>query len=269
MAEITLLLEKLVALGLTEKQARMYLAILRRGQATVLEISRDTGIERPTIYENAPHLEKLGLIETTIKGVKKYLTVTDPEKIHALVEEKRSIAKDLVEEIASLRKGQSVHTPIKLYSGHAGAKRLAQAILESKEKKIYTLGSYALLYTLFSEPDLRKLWKARVQRGVHVDTLFPASDILALQDNPDYSQSGNFRYDRDTRILPGSMEFHVMYTIVDDQVLFWSAQEENFFFQFSSPSYAASMKTLFSTLWDISKPLCKKPEENPSSIVSC
>jgi predicted transcriptional regulator len=251
--------EKLIALGLTKKQASIYLAILKRRRATILEISRDTHIQRPTIYENAPFLENLGLIETALKGTKKYLIATAPERILALVEGKQKLAHELMEAITSLQTGVVPPAPIKLYSGQDGAKHLAQAILQSKTKRVCTIGNHALLCQLFSEHDLHILWKSRAQKGIHIDTLYPATDEAALLANTDYSPAGNFRYNRDTRILPPHIPFSVMYTIVDNDVLFWSSGEENFFFRFSSPSYADSMRALFSTLWNISTPLHKKP----------
>ncbi len=263
MTVVTELAKKLTGLGLTEKQARIYLSVIQHGCSTILEIFRDTHIQRPTIYENIPILENLGLMETTLKGKKKYFIATDPTHIQALVDGKQKIANELVETIDSIKKGEKPHSPIRLYSGREGAKHLAQAILRSKTKRVYTIGNRALLYQLFSEHDLHNLWKSRAQKGIHIDTLYPATDEAALLANTDYNPAGNFRYDRDTRILPPYIPFSVMYTIVDDNVLFWSSVEENFFFRFSSPSYADSMKALFSTLWNISRPLHNKPRSLP------
>lgn len=247
--------EKLIALGLTKKQAHIYLSIVKQGHSTILEISRDTHIQRPTIYENIPVLTNLGLIEVVLKGKKRYLVSTNSENIQSLVEGKRRLANELTETIDSLKKGEQLLHPIRLYSGRDGARYLAQSILRSKTKRVYTLGNRELLSQLFSEHDLHTLWKSRVQKGIHIDTLFPATDTTELLADTDYTPAGNFRYDRDTRILPENIPFSVMYTIVDDEVLFWSSLEENFFFRFSSPSYAASMKAVFLSLWDISKPL--------------
>lgn len=250
--------EKLIALGLTKKQAHIYLSIVKQGHSTILEISRDTCIQRPTIYENIPVLANLGLIETTLKGKKKYLIPTSAENIQVLVEGKQALANELTETIRSLQKDELPLHPIRLYSGRDGARYLAQAILRSKTKRVYTLGNRVLLSQLFSEHDLHTLWKSRVQRGIHVDALFPATDTAELLADTDYTPAGNFRYDRDTRILPENIPFSVMYTLVDDEVLFWSSLKENFFFRFSSPSYAASMKAVFLSLWAISNPLHEK-----------
>ncbi|QQR78548.1 MAG: hypothetical protein IPJ68_05780 [Candidatus Moraniibacteriota bacterium] len=249
------MLEKLMALGLTEKQGQIYISIQKHGICSVLDIFRDTHIQRPTIYENAVTLESLGLIETVVKGAKKRLAATAPERLQALIKQKELVACELVEDLASIKKGDVLRNPVRLYAGREGAKKLADLILESKGKTVLTLGNHELLYALFTERDLRRLWEARVAKNIHVEALFPSSDRPTLQRNKDYSETGNIRYNRTVRVLPASIDWGVMYTIVDDNVLFWSAQKEDFFFQFSSPSYAASLRTVFQILWQISKPL--------------
>lgn len=249
------LLAKLSALGLTEKQGQIYLSLQRNGASTILDIFRDTHIQRPTIYENATLLESLGLIETVIKGKKKHLVATAPEHLQTLIKKKETVASELIEDLATIRQGEVLRNPVRLYAGREGAKKLANLILESKGGEVLTLGNYQLLYTLFRESDLRRLWEARASKDIAVKTLFPASDLLVLQKNKDYSESGNFRYNRQVRILPPSIQWGVMYTIVDDNVLFWSTQKEDFFFQFSSSSYAQSLRTVFESLWKISGPI--------------
>lgn len=248
-------LAKLVTLGLTEKQGQIYLSLQKNGASTILDIFRDTHIQRPTIYENAVLLENIGLVETVIKGTKRHLVATAPERLQALIKQKEVIAQELIEDLATIRQGDVLRNPVRLYAGHEGAKKLAQLILESKGKKVLTLGNYQLLYTLFRESDLRRLWEARVTNDIQVDTLFPATDLPELQKNKDYSESGNLQYNRCVRILPPSIQWDVMYTIVDDNVLFWSAQKEDFFFQFSSPSYTQSLRTVFESLWKVSTQL--------------
>lgn len=249
------LLAKLLALGLTEKQGQIYLSLQRNGASTVLDIFRDTHIQRPTIYENAILLESLGLVEIVVKGTKKYLVATAPERLQALIKQKEAVAQELIEDLATIKQGGVLRNPVRLYAGHEGAKKLAQLILESKGKKVLTLGNYSLLYALFRESDLRRLWEARVAKNIQIDALFPTTDRLELQKNKDYSESENLRYNRRVRILPPSIQWDVMYTIVDDNVLFWSAQKEDFFFQFSSLSYAQSLRTVFESLWKDSEPL--------------
>lgn len=244
-----------MALGLTEKQGQIYLSIQKRGVSSVLDIFRDTHIQRPTIYENAVTLESLGLVETVVKGTKKRLTATAPERLQDLIKQKQLVAQELIEDLALIKKDETPRNPVRLYAGREGAKKLANLILESRGKRVLTLGNHELLYTLFTERDLHRLWEARVTKNIHVEALFPSSDTLTLQSNKDYSEIGNIRYNRTVRILPASIDWEVMYTIVDDNVLFWSAQKEDLFFQFTSPSYAASLRTVFQVLWQISKPL--------------
>ncbi len=57
----------LVKSGLSEKEAKVYLAVLDLGAASVLEISKKTYLKRTSIYEIMPALIKRGLISQTLE----------------------------------------------------------------------------------------------------------------------------------------------------------------------------------------------------------
>ena len=57
------MLEKeLEKIGLTEKEAAVYLALLKLGPTTALKIARETGIKRPTVYTTLDALKGRGLV---------------------------------------------------------------------------------------------------------------------------------------------------------------------------------------------------------------
>jgi hypothetical protein len=125
---------------------------------------------------------------------------------------------------------------------------LADVILTAPNKQVITFGRHQLSRSLFAERDLRALWEARVAKNVKVDVLFPASDCAALREDLEYSDISNIRFNRRVQILPPQVESVVMYTVVDDIVLFWSNEGEDFFFQITNHSYAESLLSIFKFL---------------------
>ncbi len=78
------LVQELEQLGLNEKQARVYLAVLELGQATALEISRESKIKRSTTYVILDELQEQALIRHIRKGS---TTIYEPAEPNVLGEQ--------------------------------------------------------------------------------------------------------------------------------------------------------------------------------------
>jgi sugar-specific transcriptional regulator TrmB len=84
------MLEKLLEkLGLSEKDARVYLATLELGQATVQEISKKAKVVRPTTYVILEKLMSTGLVSTIIEGKKTKFVAENPQELANLLEKQR------------------------------------------------------------------------------------------------------------------------------------------------------------------------------------
>lgn len=54
-------IKALISLGLSEKEAKIYLTLYKVGQATAYEIAKEAGMKRPTVYVLIEELRKKGL----------------------------------------------------------------------------------------------------------------------------------------------------------------------------------------------------------------
>src|SRR3989338_3643963 len=100
------MLDELKIIGLSENEARVYLALLELGSATAQEISRKSGIKRATPYVQLEALAELGLVtsfEKTAankKGLpagkagasKTYFRAEDPEYLVKIIEREKKTA---------------------------------------------------------------------------------------------------------------------------------------------------------------------------------
>jgi sugar-specific transcriptional regulator TrmB len=84
----------LLNLDLTPTQVKIYLSILRLGLSTVLDISKDTKINRSQIYFDTSILLERGFLELAAKRKRKFLAV-QPNKIKRIIEEKNEKLKNL------------------------------------------------------------------------------------------------------------------------------------------------------------------------------
>lgn len=247
---------QLQLLGLSEVQTKIYISILRAKRTTVLQIARDTGIQRPTIYDNVAFLENSLLVSTVVVGARKSIVPNNPENLFLLIKQKQNVAHEVVPVLQDLYRLEEKSEPaVRFFRGEEGLKKLANVILTCEEKEIRSLADYERnIQKPFSERYLRTLWEARSRKHIFGKILYTHESIPALKKNKDYSDTGNIRFNREVRILPKPIKLVVPYTIVDNNVLFWGPKEEEVSFQFISEAYATSLKSLFDYLWSVSEP---------------
>ena len=86
MQEISILEE----LGLTEKEAKLYLALLELGQATSSDLIKKLDYYSKTVYELLEKLMKKGLVSYVIKSNIKYFGAVNPEKFLDILKEEEN-----------------------------------------------------------------------------------------------------------------------------------------------------------------------------------
>ncbi len=81
-------------LDLSPTQIKIYLSVLKSGLCTVLDISKDTKINRSQIYFDTSILIERGFLELAAKRKRKFLAV-QPNKIKRIIDEKSEKLKSL------------------------------------------------------------------------------------------------------------------------------------------------------------------------------
>ena len=79
----------LLKFGLSEKEIICYTSLLEIGSASILDISRKSGMNRVTAYSAIDELKKKGLIAETKKGKRKLFIAENPDALKSVVEEKK------------------------------------------------------------------------------------------------------------------------------------------------------------------------------------
>ncbi len=133
-------------LGLTEKEARVYLAGLELGPSSVQNIAQKTGLTRPTTYEIVKKLETKKLLVEAGKKGKRAFTVQSPENILGLLRtQKREIdekEREFIRIISALEaKYSKEKQSIKAFKGEEGLKVLAEIVSFSSTPEIIIINS--------------------------------------------------------------------------------------------------------------------------------
>ena len=127
------LIQELKKLNLTEKEARVYLALLELGPSTPYKIAKRSHLKRPTAYVIAEELVEKGLIIQMTGEKQKMYIARSPEIYVEEVESRVKEAKKIVPELLALQRKKSDKPSILYYEGVEG---LRQAY-EYKMKEFY------------------------------------------------------------------------------------------------------------------------------------
>src|SRR3989338_375353 len=125
--------EALKDFGLTEKEIKVYLALLRKGQITVNEIAVSTGLNRTSTYDILQNLVERGIASHVIKAGVKYFEAADPQTFLFALDEKREKLNSVIEELQTIRKTITEKPKVEMFEGKEGIKSMMDDIIRTKQ----------------------------------------------------------------------------------------------------------------------------------------
>ncbi len=132
--------DKLIELGLTEREADAYLALYSYEEATASQLSKVTKEHRTNIYDSLDGLIKKGLIVYYIKNNVKYYKIADPQKLIDYTKDKEKIAENLVNDFKQKINKIKEEPIVEVYEGNEGLKSLLWKIIR-EGKTLYGIGA--------------------------------------------------------------------------------------------------------------------------------
>lgn len=123
-------LNTIKSLGLSDKEARVYIMILEHGPSSPQEISHISGLKRPTVYVILGELMKQGIASFIPYSKKKMYRVISPDELFEKVENKIKAVKEKLPEIKSLQKSELEKPYTLFFDGVEGIKQIMDYKLE-------------------------------------------------------------------------------------------------------------------------------------------
>jgi HTH-type transcriptional regulator, sugar sensing transcriptional regulator len=136
------LLTVLQELGLTDKESKVYLAMLSLGEASVQKIAGAAEVKRPTVYPVIESLQKKGLVNIEIKGFKQFYRAASPERLGLVLEQRRKNLISALPELTELYNTESTQSFIKYYEGLESVKNVYESNLRDVKphENYYVIG---------------------------------------------------------------------------------------------------------------------------------
>lgn len=128
------MLSQLKNLGLSDKEAKVYLASLELEPSGVQTIAHKAGVNRATAYNNIRGLIKKGLISSFVRNKKKFFSAESPERLLSFVrvqekeiKEKEREFKTILAELKDIEKLAKEKSRVRFFEGKEGIESIRQA----------------------------------------------------------------------------------------------------------------------------------------------
>ena len=242
------LLSVLTELGLTEKEAKLYLAALELGPSNVADLSLRAKVNRVSCYHVLEKLMERGYISTYTEDKNKIFAATDPDLIR---QDFRDKYMDLKQALPDLRRlnGKTAHPRVRYYEGIEGIKKVYLDTLSTKSEIL----NYA------DSKSIRQVWPSydkdyvneRVKRNIYLRGISPHDEHGVKVAEANASQH------RDIRLVPpGKFAFHNEINIYDDKVSIISfGKDELLAMIIESREIAETQRAIFMLAWSFANQL--------------
>lgn len=244
------LIPVLTNLGLTDKEAKVYLALLEAGTTVVSQIGKTAKINRVTTYDILEKLKEKGLVSSFTKAKIKYFSATDPEVVASNFEQRSKSLSSSLPDLKRLQ-GTTSHPRIQYFEGLDGIKAIYEDTLTSKTE----------ILNFSNSAEIRKYWPTydkdyvakRAHKKIHLKGLITDDEAGRKV------QSEDKLYNREMHLLPkNKYTFTNEINIYDNKVAIISFADELIGMIIESPEIAATQRAIFQMSWDLAATLGDK-----------
>jgi sugar-specific transcriptional regulator TrmB len=242
------LIKKLVDIGLSETETRIYLSMLSLGETTVMKISHSSGVKRSTIYPLIENLRNLGLVCVRDKGFKKVYVAENPVRLSTLINRKQEDLSSVLPALKSLYTLEGRDILIKTYEGVEAMKSVYDELLsELNNHDEYLVIGDPERWDNHAKDYFKKFIKKRLKIDLEVRQLLSysktAEEYKKFEDN----------FKEKIKILPKDYKIDSNVIITKNKVIMHQLDNLAITTVIETRSIVSLQKNLFEMLWAFCK----------------
>lgn len=228
--------------GLSEKEARVYLACLEIGSGPVVRIAEKARLARSTVYEVLEHLAREGFVATFNKKKIRYFSAEDPNQIIRLSESRANTLKDALPELQAIAGRARRRPTVRFYQG----KEEMKIILDEAVSEAETLICFASATDYLNElgDEHRNFLKKRIAAKIPVRVI--ARDSAKARERQKLGQQEL----RQMKLIKDDYPFHGLKYIWKNKITMFSFVGDFVAVVIESKELADMEKAMFEYLWE-------------------
>ena len=234
----------LASYGLDEHEIKIYLALLKLGNATVKEISETAKIKRTTIYSVAEKMFSKGIIGKFKAKYGTHYIAPDPKELVGRLDSIRADINQVMPQLKALKKKEDLQPQIEFYSGKEGYFKAINESLNGESKEIYYFGSESLLTQIIGEKFiLDKYIPARLERNIRF------KELVIKEDFSEKLVKNQLNELREIKFLPTNIKPSANKLIYSRSVAYFLPEQEMTTIIIQSQNIAKTERNSFELLW--------------------
>ena len=239
-------------MGLSDNEAKVYLAMLELGPSPVIEIARKAEVNRPTAYVQIESLKKKGLVSTQTKDKKHLFIAESPARLEFYldselkdVEQKKDELTKIMPDLEKLFDSVGSLPSVRFFEGKEGILAMQDMLLKSGVSEIFGVSSMDSVVKIF--PNIQKEYSPRrVKKGIRSRLIYSYSGGPVLKENDE-------RMLRESRFVsPDKMPFGGDITVYGNSVAIMAFEGKVSGIVIEHPEIAKSFRQFFEFMWNLS-----------------
>lgn len=235
-------LSKLRKLGLSENEAKVYLACLEVGHGSVQQIAEHAELPKSTVADVSKKMLKNGLLGIYMKKKRRQFVAASPHVLQEKISKAQELFTQTLPELLALYGGgTSVKPAVRLYEGRAGLGVILSEILAEATTMI-GIGSVDELFVKMQEY-FPSFPKERAKRRIPIRVI--------LQDSPTARQRKAMGPQelREVKLMKSAAQFHCIIWIWNNKIASCILGAEMAFLVIESKELANMHRAMFEQLW--------------------
>ncbi len=234
--------------GLSDKEARVYLALLELGPSSAYKIGPKAALKRPITYVVLESLQHKGLVSSVPQGGRKLYVAVGPGKILGELEKTKELYKRFLPNLEALyNESERKEKPqVQFFEGKEAVAEVYERILQAKKVDFFcTIRDIESVF-----PDYpNRIMKTALEGKMKFRELLSRNE-----GDINYAKKMQHSENYQHRFLPAGMNLMTDNALFDGTAAFFSYQPYIFAVQISSRGIYESLEALFITSWLASEP---------------
>ena len=235
--------EDLHEFGLSNTEAKVYLALLELGKSKAGEITKKSAVNRTNVYDALERLIEKGLVSYVSENNKKVFEAVNPQRLQEILKDKQEKLGKTIEELKERYSKSQKQEDAFVFRGKKGIKSIFEDILNEK-KELFAYGAESRFKAMF--PFYQKHWNdERTRLKINVKMIY--NEKVKAEKKKEHLKFLEMKF------LPETYDFPSMIMIYGDRVITIVWLEEPFAFVIKSEEAVKSNMNFFELLWKIAR----------------
>ncbi len=172
-------IKDLKSVGISDTEARVYLAVLELGETTIARVAQKSGIKRSTTYLALDSLKEAALISQIKKGKKTFIYAEDPRNLEKKMEERKQTISRIIPELLSISNLIDKKPIVRYFEGTEGLKEVFRDVLRFPDKEVYAWFPRKINYKNITAEYFDKVYvPERKKKNIWYKALIPSSSDM-------------------------------------------------------------------------------------------